>query len=128
MTDHKQVLEPWCRQLIEALELQGLEVDIDQVLALAGEAAHAVVRPAAPLTTFIVGYAAGCAAATGQASEEVAIRSAGDVASRLIRRSTEPDDGDGSGLDTGGENASAAQAHDAVQTSFGGTPPAGRDR
>ncbi|WP_253905050.1 DUF6457 domain-containing protein [Arthrobacter sp. H14] len=154
MTDQKQILEPWCRQLIEALELQGLEVDIDEVLALAGEAAHAVVRPAAPLTTFIVGYAAGCASATGQASDDVAIRSASEVARRLVREAKQDDDGgsgpgaggrspkaghgsgtdagrgegagDGSGLDTAGEDASAAQAQEAVQATFGSGTPEGR--
>lgn len=128
MTDQKQILEPWCRKLIEALELQGLEVDIDEVLALAGEAAHAVVRPAAPLTTFIVGYAAGCASATGQASDDVAIRSASEVARRLVREAKQDDDGagDGSGLDTAGEDASAAQAQEAVQATFGGGTPEGR--
>ncbi len=132
MTDQKQILEPWCRQLIAALELQGLEVDIDDVLALAGEAAHAVVRPAAPLTTFIVGYAAGCASATGQASDDVAIRSASEVARQLVRQFKQDEgnagDGDGSGLSTHGENASAGNAQQAVQASFGGsTPPAGRE-
>ena len=39
----------------------GLEIDadlVDLVLDLARDAAHAVDRPAAPLTTFLVGYAA----------------------------------------------------------------------
>ncbi|OOB89486.1 hypothetical protein B0T42_17110 [Rathayibacter sp. VKM Ac-2630] len=31
----------------------------DALLALAGDAAHGIVRPAAPLTTFLAGYAAG---------------------------------------------------------------------
>lgn len=153
MTDQKQILEPWCRQLIEALELQGLEVDIDEVLGLAGEAAHAVVRPAAPLTTFIVGYAAGCASATGQASDDVAMRSAGEVARQLVRQYKQDEadagagnasagdadagnasagtargggaarGGDGSGLNTDGENVSAEHAKQAVQASFGGTTP-----
>jgi Domain of unknown function (DUF6457) len=36
-----------------------LEVDLDQVLDLARDAAHEIARPAAPLTTFLIGYAAG---------------------------------------------------------------------
>jgi uncharacterized protein DUF6457 len=35
------------------------------VLAVAGVAAHAVMRPAAPITTYLAGYAAGVAAAGG---------------------------------------------------------------
>lgn len=86
MSDSISILDPWCRQLVEALELDGLEVDIDEVLTLAGEAAHTVVRPAAPLTTFIVGFAAGSAAATGQASNEVSMHAASEVARTLIRQ------------------------------------------
>lgn len=39
----------------------GIEVDfdVDQVLDLASVAAHNVKRPAAPLTTFLAGFAAG---------------------------------------------------------------------
>lgn len=118
MTDTKQILEPWCRRLTEALELNGLDVDIDEVLALAGEAAHTVVRPAAPLTTFIVGFAAGCASATGQATDTVAIRSAVEVARTLVRQEQDDD-----GLSTREEGASAGQAQEAVQATFGGTPP-----
>jgi hypothetical protein len=66
------VLLDWSREVSSALGLdstsattpdgEGLNVDekvIDDVLALARDAAHAVERPAAPLTTFLVGYAAG---------------------------------------------------------------------
>ena len=48
----------WTQSLGTALGLD-LEVDIDSVLDLARDAAHSVERPAAPLTTFLVGYAAG---------------------------------------------------------------------
>lgn len=126
MSDQQEVLESWCHQLVIALELEGLEVDIDEVLGLAGVAAHGIVRPAAPLTTFIVGFAAGCASATGQASDKVAIDSASAVARRLVRDSAGANGGPGtgaSGLDTEDENASAARAQEAVQATFSGTPP-----
>lgn len=87
MSGHDDVLEPWVDRLLIALEIEGTPVDIDAVLSLAGEAAHNIVRPAAPLTTFVVGYAAGLAAATGQAPAEVAMRAASAVAQRLC---TEP--------------------------------------
>ena len=50
-------LSTWTTQLSEAL---GIEVDfeIDDVLDIARDAAHQVDRPAAPLTTFLIGYAA----------------------------------------------------------------------
>ena len=51
-------LSSWSEELCAALGID-LEVEIDPILDLAREAAHGVERPAAPLTTFLVGYAAG---------------------------------------------------------------------
>lgn len=63
--DERTALDAWADKLGQALELNELELDIDRVLELAGDAARSVVRPAAPVTTFLVGYAAGRAAANG---------------------------------------------------------------
>lgn len=76
MDEREKLLTEWCGRLLKAYELEDSAVDIDAVLSLAGKAAHGVVRPAAPLTTFIAGYAAGLAVGSGQASEDVAMRSA----------------------------------------------------
>ncbi|WP_216363453.1 DUF6457 domain-containing protein [Subtercola boreus] len=65
----RETLEEWSADLRDALRLAGLDVplavDVAAILSLAGDAAHAVLRPAAPLTTFIVGFAAGRAAGGG---------------------------------------------------------------
>ncbi len=79
-----EILEQWCARVIRALDVEELDVDIKEVLALAGRAAHGVLRPAAPLTTFIVGYAAG-RAATGAKSPNVAAANATETANRLCR-------------------------------------------
>ena len=76
MGSQQQTLEAWTQQLLQSLELEGTVVDIDAVLDLAAAAAHTVVRPAAPLTTFIAGLAAGLAAGSGQADENLAMRAA----------------------------------------------------
>lgn len=55
MTD----LDDWAAHVAEELGLSGLVLDVDEVLDLASVAAHNVVRPAAPLTTFLAGLAAG---------------------------------------------------------------------
>jgi hypothetical protein len=51
------MLEQWNTRLIEELGIE-LNFDTAQILSLAADAAHNVVRPSAPLTTFLVGYAA----------------------------------------------------------------------
>jgi hypothetical protein len=86
-----EILPPFVTELLSALEIEDTPVDIDAVLGLAGVAAHGVVRPAAPLTTFVVGYAAGLAAATGQAAPAVAMRAASRVAEEVIRRRPAPE-------------------------------------
>ena len=64
------LIDAWVEKLTAQLELTGTPFDIDAILGLAGVAARTVVRPAAPLTTFIVGYAAGRAAAAGTDPEQ----------------------------------------------------------
>lgn len=51
-------LHDWIDALCDALELEDAEVDEALILDVARDAAHAVERPAAPITTFLVGYAA----------------------------------------------------------------------
>ncbi|MEO8529323.1 MAG: DUF6457 domain-containing protein [Pseudolysinimonas sp.] len=63
--DADVLLAAWVDEVRTALGIDGA-VDIKAVLGLAGVVAHAVVRPAAPLTTYLVGFAAGRAAASGE--------------------------------------------------------------
>lgn len=71
-------LTTWTEELSEALGIN-LDVEIDAILDLAREAAHEIDRPAAPLTSFLVGYAAG---ARGGSTEDVS--DCMDIASELI--------------------------------------------
>lgn len=57
--DIRRTLTVWFDELAAKLDSTGAPADIDQILAIAGTAAHAVLRPAAPLTTYLLGYAAG---------------------------------------------------------------------
>lgn len=50
-------LTTWSAQLCDALGID-VEMEIDDILDVARDAAHQVDRPAAPLTTFLIGYAA----------------------------------------------------------------------
>jgi len=63
--DNDALLKAWADEVRTALGIDA-EVDVKSVLGLAGVAAHSVVRPAAPLTTYLVGFAAGRAAARGE--------------------------------------------------------------
>ncbi|MFC9811494.1 NTP transferase domain-containing protein [Streptomyces virginiae] len=82
--EHGTVLDQWITAVKNELGID-LAVDTKTLLDLARDAAHGVARPAAPLTTFLVGYAAAHAAATGadpaQAVAE-ASRKAADLALR----------------------------------------------
>ena len=83
--DQDEILREWSGELLAELGLEGVEVDIDAILGLAGVAAHSVVRPAAPLTTFIAAYAAGLAVGRGQDEERPAMDSAIKAALRLAK-------------------------------------------
>jgi hypothetical protein len=52
-------LSDFARDLATALGLDDVEADVAAVLSLASDAAHAYIRPAAPLATFLAGIAAG---------------------------------------------------------------------
>jgi hypothetical protein len=80
-----ETLEEWCRALLQAYELEDVQVDVNAILSLAGVAAHSVVRPAAPLTTFIAGFAAGLASGSGQSTDTASMSAALDVARSLAK-------------------------------------------
>lgn len=72
-------LEEWSATLSAALGLpESFSVDVALILDLARDAAHGVARPAAPLTTFLVGYAAGLSGGGGPQIEQSA-----EIAARL---------------------------------------------
>ncbi|MFI6084432.1 DUF6457 domain-containing protein [Streptomyces sp. NPDC051217] len=107
--EHGIVLDEWITAVKDELGLE-LDVDIKLLLDLARDAAHGVARPAAPLTTFLVGYAAGRAAAGGGGPEAVAEASRKAVALAL-RWADETDGKDGTnGKDGNGGKAEGADA------------------
>lgn len=76
-------LDEWVGQVATELGLDP-HVDSTAVLDLARDAAHAVMRPAAPLTTFLAGLSAGIAG--GSASDQ---RAAIDSLTALCSRAAE---------------------------------------
>lgn len=83
---NREAIDLWAQELVHHLEIEGVQIDVDSVLRLAGQAAHTVVRPAAPVTTFLIGYVTGLAEASGQADYEKASRAATRVAEQLLDR------------------------------------------
>jgi len=64
-------LHDWIDELCDALEIDA-EIDEGLVLDLARDAAHNVERPAAPITTYLLGYAAGLQEADPEQLERLA--------------------------------------------------------
>ncbi|GGT25659.1 NTP transferase domain-containing protein [Streptomyces atratus] len=81
--EHGTVLDEWINAVKNELGIE-LDVDTAALLDLARDAAHGVARPAAPLTTFLVGYAAAKASSDddGPAAVAEAARKAAALALR----------------------------------------------
>lgn len=85
--DEARILAQWSQRLAQALQILDLEVDQELLLDLARRSAGSVIHAAAPVTTFMVGYAAGLETGTGsgdsKASSAAAISKAAGVAFQL---------------------------------------------
>ncbi|MFF5449045.1 NTP transferase domain-containing protein [Streptomyces sp. NPDC012888] len=99
--DHGNVLDEWMTAVKNELGID-VPVDTKALLDLARDAAHGVARPAAPLTTFLVGYAAARAEASGADPAEAVARASRQAAALALRWAAEAEsqDGDGSGNGT----------------------------
>jgi len=80
-------LDSWVAELAAALGVDPSVVDRDLLLDVARDAAHGVARPAAPLTTFLVGLSAGL-----RGGNSAAVHEAGITAQRLAAGRTPPAD------------------------------------
>jgi len=79
-------LDEWVRDLSDALGVNAAGTDVPLLLDVARDAAHGIARPAAPLTTFLVGLAAG---QRGGGADAVA--SAAAIAQRLVQAQSASD-------------------------------------
>ncbi|MFD9433907.1 NTP transferase domain-containing protein [Streptomyces sp. NPDC060002] len=84
--EHDHVLDEWISAVKDELGID-LDVDTGALLDLARDAAHGVARPAAPLTTFLVGYAA----AQAQGGPEAVAEAARKAAALALRWAEEAD-------------------------------------
>lgn len=68
------VLDDFIRTTCQALGLDSASVDRDLVLELTKDVAHNVARPAAPISAFIVGLAAGRAGGDPESVRDAATK------------------------------------------------------
>jgi hypothetical protein len=80
-------LDAWVLELATELGIDPAVVDRTLLLDVARDAAHGVARPAAPLTTFLVGLAAG-----QRGGDADAVRDAAQTAQRLAAAHSPVDD------------------------------------
>lgn len=75
-------LDEWLRTVADALDIADVDLDADAVhtlLDLARDAAHQVDRPAAPLTSFLVGVAVGRGTSLGSAAAKATALALGEA-------------------------------------------------
>ena len=65
-------LHDWSDERCDALDVEDVDLDEALILDVAREAAHNVDRPAAPITTFLLGYAAASSGGDPEAVERLA--------------------------------------------------------
>ena len=82
----REALNLWIRELVHHLEVEGIDLDVESIVQISDQADETVIDPAGPVTSFLIGYVAGVAEATGQADFATCHRAATRVAERLLRR------------------------------------------
>ena len=92
-------LHDWIDELCDALDIEA-EVDEGLILDLARDVAHGVEKPAAPITTFLLGYAAALHGADPDTLEELAGR-ASALAETWDGKSADSDDFEDVEIDAG---------------------------
>jgi hypothetical protein len=78
-------LDDWVAAVSAALGLDHSALQVPEVLDLARDVAHGVTRPAAPVTAFLVGLAAGRAG-----GDATAVRASTDTVLALLRERWSP--------------------------------------
>ena len=75
VTGDGSTVDEWIAAVCRELGLAGVSVDgvdVDSILEVAKHAAHEVMRPAAPVTTYLMGLAVAQGADPGELAERVA--------------------------------------------------------
>ncbi|MFE6825149.1 NTP transferase domain-containing protein [Streptomyces sp. NPDC057690] len=116
--EHDHVLDEWISAVKDELGID-LDVDTGALLDLARDAAHGVARPAAPLTTFLVGYAA----AQAEGGPEAVAEAARKAAALALRWAAEAEQEKAQQEQTGQEQAGQQKAGQRKADKPGGSGP-----
>ena len=65
-------MQAWIDEVCAELGITpGVDIDVDAILAVARDAAHNVERPAAPVSTYLLGIAAAAGVDVSEAAERI---------------------------------------------------------
>jgi len=84
--DDPGALEDLSRRLTQALQILDLEVDYSLLLGLAEQTSRAAGAAAGPISTFLVGYAAGSTSTSGKQEATDAVAHAVEVATQATQK------------------------------------------
>ncbi|MCU1406074.1 MAG: molybdopterin-guanine dinucleotide biosynthesis protein [Glaciihabitans sp.] len=86
MTDPttERTISEWSERLTQALQILDLKIDHGMLLELAERSSKTVVQEAGPISTFVVGYAAGLAATSGEKEANAAVKTAANTAMLVV--------------------------------------------
>lgn len=82
--EDERALQEWSHRLTQALQILDLKIDDERLLDLARRASDEVGPAAGPISTFVVGYAAGLAATSGEREVSAAVDTATETALRAL--------------------------------------------
>ncbi|MFJ7748512.1 DUF6457 domain-containing protein [Arthrobacter sp. NPDC097144] len=88
----ERTLSEWSRRLTQALQILDLEVDHKTLVELADKSSRTVGNNAGPISTFLVGYAAGLSKTSGRKAADEAVQTAVETVSTLAETGLEGPD------------------------------------
>ncbi|MET0989039.1 MAG: DUF6457 domain-containing protein [Glaciihabitans sp.] len=83
-TSEERALEEWSQRLTQALQILDLRIDHARLLELADKSTRTVGPTAGPISTFLVGYAAGLASTSGDREVAAAVDTATTTALLVV--------------------------------------------
>jgi hypothetical protein len=90
-SDDSRALDEWSQRLTQALQILDLKIDHALLLDLAEKTSRTITPSAGAISTFVVGYAAGLAATSGERESTEAVQTAAHTALLALDGGTSED-------------------------------------